>query len=98
MENTPQGIQKLVSIYDVLADRQSALSRYVTAATQSGQMSYNQAVAAFNVQYPPAQWASRVDPEPVPASTAQMRPGFVYSSNGHSALWTGREWAPAPKG
>lgn len=93
MGNTRQGLNKLVGLYGTLADRQVAMSKYVTNAVQGGEMTYPQATNAFNEQYPPGMWASRVDPVPVPASTTAMRPGYVYRAGNRAAMWTGHGWA-----
>ncbi|HQT62610.1 hypothetical protein, partial [Acidiphilium sp.] len=73
--------------------RTQAMSNYIQQAVQSGQMTYPQAQNAFNEQYPAGMWASRVDPLPVPSDTAQMQPGYVYTSGGRSAMWTGNGWS-----
>ncbi|HQU11404.1 MAG TPA: hypothetical protein PLV07_07450 [Acidiphilium sp.] len=93
MSSTRQGLDKLVNLYDTLATRTQAMSNYIQQAVQSGQMTYPQAQNAFNEQYPAGMWASRVDPLPVPSDTAQMQPGYVYTSGGRSAMWTGNGWS-----
>lgn len=93
MGNTRAGIQKLVSLYDTLADRTNAMGKYVQQMVQSGQMTYPMAVNAFNEQYPPAMWSSRVDPMPVPKSLNQLKAGYVYQDGNRAFMWNGKGWA-----
>lgn len=98
IDNTGTGIPKLVQVYNTVNQRASALGAYVSQATSTGIMSYNQAVAAFNQQYPPQMWASRVNPLPSPyvpgMTTARLKPGFSYASpdGSKSFVWTGSGW------
>lgn len=90
--NTRQGLGKLIRLYDTLADRTQAMSNYVQQAVQGGYMTYSQAQNAFNQQYSPELWASRVDPLPAPATTNALQPGYVYRQGDRSAMWTGDGW------
>ncbi len=92
--NSRQGLDKLVTLYDTLANRQIAMGNYVTQAVQSGQMTFQQAQNAFNRQFPSEYWYSRVDPLPIPPP-AQRTPGYVYSTgSGPAGEWNGQTFVP----
>lgn len=90
ISNTPEGIAKLVDLYSTLNQRAHAQAAYVNQKVTSGQMTASQAMTAFNTQYPPAMWASHVDPLPAPATLDKARPGYYYKSkSGTVAMWNG---------
>lgn len=91
--NTPSGLQQLVRVYGAMNARTQALAQYTNQAVSQRVMTYDQAGQAFNQQYPPAMWASRAMPVPMPPSAAALKPGYAYQANGRAFVWDGSGWS-----